>query len=184
LEAGIDAATREQLIGQLERAGIPLKIRKLTRKDFGSKAAELFDYLGSSAYADDLSDGKGVCLSGDPAIRSDLLALMAKAPALAGRSTSLISLHSLVPAIENNPERRDFILRAEFVFIDWFEREFKNDTPPYSYHQLCDVEDFLASRMHGGRATHFSASNRWGQLKWWSKDFLGLMQPKVQDIVL
>jgi hypothetical protein len=172
------------LITRLEQAGIPLKVRKMTRKDFGSKGSELFDYLGSSAYAQDLSDGKGVCLSGNPAIRSDLLALMAKPAALEGRSTSLISLHGLVPTIENNPERREFIQRAEFVFIDLFEREFHGDGCPYTYHQRVDVEDFLLSRMHSGKATHFAASSRWNQLKWWSKDFVGLMQPKVQDIVV
>lgn len=156
----------------------------MTRKDFGRKAPELFDYLGSSAYASDLSDGRGVCLSGDPTIRSDLLAMMAKPAAFEGRPTALISLHALVPVLEHNQERRDFIARTEFLFVDWFEREFNSETSPYSYNQLCDVEDFLAARMHSGRATHFAACRRWGQLKWWSRDFIGLMQPKVIDIVV
>lgn len=185
-EAGTELTKeqREAILERLEKAGIPLKVRNLTRKDFGKKGSELFDYLASPAYAEDLSEGKGVCLSGDPSIRSDLLAMMAKPAAFEGRPTSLISLHSLVPILEHSPEKREFIMRAEFVFVDWFEREFTNATSPYSYHQICDVEDFLSTRMHAGRVTHFSACRRWNQLAWWSKDFLGLMQPKVQDIVL
>lgn len=175
---------REVKIQRLEKAGIPLKYRKLTRKDFLPKGKILLDYLGSDAYASDLLDGRGVCLSGDPTVRSDLLAMMAKPAAIEGRSTVLISLHSLVPVLEHNEERRALIHRADFVFIDWFEREFKSDECPYTLKELSNVEDFLASRMHQGRATHFAACRRWPQLKWYSRDFIGLMEPKVNDIVL
>jgi hypothetical protein len=185
LEAGkVDAADREVKIQRIERAGIPLKFRKLGRKDYLPKGKILFDYLGTDAYASDLLEGRGVCLSGDPTIRSDLLALMAKSPAIEGRSTVLISLHSLLPVIENNEERRAFIHRADFVMVDHFEREFRSDECPYNYHQLSTIEDFLLSRMQAGKATHFAACRRWTQLKWFSRDFIGQMEPKVIDIKL
>lgn len=175
---------REAKLHRLQNAGIPLKYRSLTKKDFERKGAILFDYLGSPAYAEDLAEGKGICLSGNPAVRSDLLAMMAKGSALAGRSTVLVSLHQLVPLIANNEERRNFITRADFVYVDWFEREFRDNACPYTFSELCDVEDFIVGRSHGNRATNFASCKRWEQLSWFSRDFLGAMSDHVIDIVL
>jgi hypothetical protein len=168
----------------MNEAGIPLKFRSLGRKDYLPKGQILFDYLGSDAYASDVAAGRGVCLSGDPAIRSDLLALMAKATAIAGRSTVLISLHLLVSVLETNEERRAFIQRCDFLMLDWFEREFRTDEAPYTYSQISEVEDFLVARANAARVTNFTACRRFDQLKWWSRDFLGMMEPKVVDITL
>lgn len=173
----------EEIPGLLKRANLPESVRRLNQKDFATKGARFLAYLNSGAYAKDYEDGKGVNLTGNAAVRTDLLALFAKTYALGRRATWYCSLHYLVTALDfGTDDDRAKLMRTKFLFVDWFEKDFGSDACPYTPLQRTIVEEFLATRSRNGTVTHFSSCAEWDKLRWWSSDFRGLLKDKIVDI--
>lgn len=145
----------------------------------------LLAYLRSDAYTDDLENGVGICLTGNPAIRSDLLALVAKGLALNNRSTWFCSVHYLVQMLDNGTDEDKAKLgKHGNLFVDWFEKDFGNGECPYTYMQRAEVEEFLSARHRAGLATSFAATTAWNKLRWWSRDFIAFFEPKIVNIYI
>lgn len=168
----------------LTSANLPIKINRLTRKSFGPKASLLFDYLDSEAWQEDRAKGKVICLSGNPAIRTELLQLIAKGIALAGNSAYYVTLHQLIFMLEDDDGRRK-LDRVDYVFVDQFEKDFGAGGCPYTFYQRASVEDFLSRRKaEEAKATFFATAKAWASGEWWSRDFVSEFSPMITDIIL
>jgi len=168
----------------LASANIPSRAGTLTRDILATKELVDFgDYFASENFKVGLTEGVGFNVYGHPKLRSDALMLAAKSFALGKGSTYFASLHQLIGIINAKGERLDMLRRIQYLFIDWFEREFaKTDERPYSFHELVAVEEFLTQRRYSKQITFFSSVCTWDNHKWWSKDFLGGMSDIVINI--
>jgi hypothetical protein len=109
--------------------------------------------------------------------------LVAKAFAYSELSTYFVSLHRLVYMLEDDDGRQK-LERVDNLFIDHFEKTFHDSsTFPYSHRERANIEEFIKSRQRQtGKATFFSATKAWGQLKWWSAELIQDMQPIMVDV--
>lgn len=149
------------------------------------KAPDLFAYLNSDLYGNDTQEGRGICLYGDAALRSDLLALIAKGHAAAGRSTMFLTVHALLYFIEHDQEKRTELAKVKNLFIDGFERMFTKEYDcPYTFYQQVEIEEFLTGRRNSGLINNFNTHHAWSSVRWWSRDFIAANAEVVREIKL
>lgn len=176
---------REVVQHRLASAGIPRRLYGLKRADFRGKAADLFAYVDSAAYAADTAANRGLCVHGDAAHRTDAFGLIAKGLAAAGQPVQYLTVHALLYFIENDAERRAQLAKTRHLFIDGFEKEFTKDYDcPYTFYQQTEVEEFLESRRNAGLINNYSTRNRWSALRWWSRDFISANAEAVREIAV
>lgn len=110
--------------------------------------------------------------------------MQAKGFAIAERHVFYCTLHAFIYFLESNDDRRKMLTRCKYLFLDGFEKDFRSEEVPYTLYQRMEVEDFLKARIDAGLVNNFAACRRWGQLRWWSADFINGMTSYVRDIAL
>ena len=184
-DRGTDEDERKRLVERFQKAAIPPRLWKAKAKDYRSKAPTLFDYLESDARSDDIANGIGIALYGNPAIRTDVFGMVAKGHAAAAQSVQLLSVHRLLYFMEHDDERKRECAKVKHLFVDGFEKEFTTDaTSPYTYYQQIEIEEFLQSRRDAGLLNHYSVSNKWSAVKWWTREFIAAQGAAVVEIKL
>jgi hypothetical protein len=169
----------------MTKAGLSQRVQSLKGSDFTRKALRLFDYLSSDQFRQDLTNNVGVCLSGNPAVRYDVFGIMAKPFAIEGRSVFYCTVNQLVFYLEHDDERRKFLTRCRYLFINDFEKDHKTQPDnPYTPRERMEVEEFLRFRTEVGLLTNYSATRQWSGLRWWSPDFLQGQADYIRDISL
>lgn len=182
---GATPIDEEAALDRLRRANLPLRVRRLTGRDLSKPAAPALDYIRSQAYLADVQAGRGFNLAGTDPVRSDVLLLAAKGHALNGAGVWFCSLHYLIHKLGSATEdERTQLHKYQYLFVDFFEKQFGDQGCPYTLHERMIVEEFITRRFRDGFITSFTSSAPILSLTWWSRELLAQIAQQTQDIVI